>query len=823
MQRITLFVDVILPLAVGDSFTYRVPQQFNHLIKLRCRVIVPFGKNKLYAGLIVKIHEIPPLQYEAKYIEDVIDTEPIITEYQLQFWQWISNYYLCSIGEVMAASLPSGLKLNSETKVLLNPDFKDEQTLNDKEFLIYEALQIKGLLSLTEIAKILNIKNIQPVINQLIKKQAVITEEDVKQRYKPKYETYVTLTEFAANEQNLKKIFNELKTASKQEELLIAYITLSNFYLSGPKAVLKKDLLTRVEGGLSALKVLEKKGIIKTIKQEVGRTLLNHAATDLLCELTEEQNNALKQIQQLFEQQKGVLLWGVTGSGKTEIYFHLIKQCIEQNKQVLFLLPEIALTYQMINRLTKHFGSNVAIYHSRYGANERVEIWNRCLNTQHPHHAKIILGARSALLLPFNNLGLIIVDEEHDQSYKQQDPAPRYNARDMAYILAKQHQAHLLFGSATPCLETIYNAINNKIQLVELNNRYGNIELPEIILVDLKKAKAEKQLHTLFTSELLNQIKTALHNKQQILLFQNRRGFAPYIECADCAEVPMCLNCDISLTYHKNTNNLICHYCGYSTPVPKTCKKCNSTNLKLQGFGTEKVEEELAVFFPEAKIARMDLDSTRNKNAYQQIIADFEEKRIDVLIGTQMITKGLNFDNVSLVGVLNADQLLHYPDFRSLEKAYQLLTQVAGRAGRKKTRGKVIIQTLTPLHPLFQYINKNAWPLINEQLNERKNFFYPPFSRLIQITIKHKNKETLQEASHFLASELRKNFNTPVLGPEFPVISRIFNYFQMQILIKINRKAPINETRKIITNKILELKTNHNYKSCRVVINVDPL
>jgi len=822
MQHTTLFADVIIPLSAGDWFTYRIPNHLNKLVSVGQRVLISFGKNKLYAGIVNAIHQTPPKNYEAKCIEDILDDKPIVTEQQLVLWKWIANYYLCTVGEVMAAAVPTGLKLNSETKLVLNPDFLNDKELSDREYLIYEALQIKGTLSIDEVAKILNIKSVKPIINQLLKKKIIFTEEDIKNRYKPRVESYTTLTNFADNEENLKQIFIALARSPKQEEMLTAYLMLSERYTTKPKPVLKSELLKKTNNSAAAYNALEKKEIFKTEKHRVDRTLYTDGKQELLSKLTNEQQEALAQIQNSFLANTPVLLQGVTGSGKTEIYFYLIEEAIKQKKQVLYLLPEIALTYQIIQRLKNHFNDKIGVYHSRFSENERVEIWNRCLNPDDKNAISIVIGARSTLFLPYHNLGLIIVDEEHDYSFKQHDPAPRYHARDMAFVLAKQFKANLILGSATPSLETLYNAQIKKINTVHLTKRYGDLQLPEVVLVDLKEARIKKTIHSLFTKELLEAIKKSLEAKEQIILFQNRRGFARYLECGVCAEVSLCVNCDVSLTYHKSTNNLRCHYCGYTSPVLKTCKKCGSPNLKLQGFGTEKIEEELAVFFPEARLARMDLDTTRNKNSYQQIITEFEEQKTDILIGTQMVTKGLNFERVSLVGVLNADQLLHFPDFRSFEKAYQILTQVAGRSGRKYLRGKIIIQTANPNHEVFKHINHNPQEFVEDQLFERKSHYYPPYSRLIQITVKHKNKEIASQASYFLADKIKQNNQLLVLGPEFPLLERIMDMYQMQTLLKIDRNLSINISRQIIQASILETKLQAAFKGCRIITNVDP-
>lgn len=823
MTRVTLFVDVIVPLAVGNTFTYRVPNHLNSFVDIGKRALVQFGRNKLYTAIITSVHEKPPINYEAKYIEDVLDEKPIVTEKQIWFWNWLSEYYMCSPGEVMNAALPSGLKLNSETKILLNNDITiDESTLTDKQFLVYEALQVKGTLSITDISKILDIKNVQNYINTLVKKGIVVTEEDVKNKYKPKLETYLSLSEWADDEDNLQEAFEMIKRATKQQEALTAFIMLSERYNNKKNEIKKNELIQKCNISASAINALVEKNIFKISEHEVGRTISQNGLSEKLNTLQNDQINALQKIKTAFSSSKTVYLHGVTGSGKTEVYMHLIEDCIKAGNQVLYLLPEIALTAQIINRLKNHFGNTIGVYHSRFSENERVEIWNRCLKGTNEQKINIIIGARSSVFLPFQNLGLIIVDEEHDQSYKQNDPSPRYQARDMALLLGNLYKANIILGTATPSFETYYNSKEEKYVLVELKNRFANIQLPQVIIVDIKQARMDKQMHSVFSKQLLDEIAASLEKKEQVIIFQNRRGYAQYLECGVCAHVNHCVSCDVSLTYHKKSNQLKCHYCGYSTNVPQICGACGSPNIKLQGFGTEKIEDELAIFFPHAVIARMDLDTTRSKNAYYQLVSDFEDKKIDILVGTQMITKGLDFDNVSLVGVLNADKLFNYPDFRAFEKAYQTLTQVAGRSGRKNKQGKVIIQTSNPNHEVLKYINKNAVDFYNTQLEERRLFNYPPFNRLIEITLKNKKRDLLENCALYFAQNLKSHFGNMILGPEFPIIERMMDYYHMNVLLKINKSLSLSEVKKILQSEILKIKTNPDYKSTYLSIDVDP-
>jgi primosomal protein N' (replication factor Y) len=850
MERLTLFVDVILPLALPQRYTYRVPFDLNEQIEIGKRVVVQLGRRKLYTAIVHSIHQSPPKAYEAKYIETIVDLNPIVNQIQITFWEWMATYYMCTLGEVMNASLPSGLKLSSETKILLNPTYKQqdeaireclERELNDKEFVLVEALLLKEVVSIQEAAEIVGIKTVYPILKLLLEKNILLIEEELKDRFKPKTEIYVRLTQHAANEENLRLIFDKLeKKAFKQLQLLMAFIKLSERYSSTPHEVKKSDLLQDVSLSTTVLNELIKKNILETYLHTIDR-LGSFVSEGKTVQLSEPQQSAEIQILKEFESKEVVLLHGITSSGKTEIYIKLIEEQIKKGKQVLFLLPEIALTTQIINRIRKFFGELVGVYHSKFNENERVEVWNKVLakeankqdltganpsaveQTKLSFKHQIIIGARSALFLPFTNLGLIVVDEEHDTSYKQYDPAPRYNARDAAIVLAKLHRAKTLLGSATPAIETYYNAQQNKFGYVQLNERFGGVQLPEICIADVKEAKKKKLMKSHFTPLLLESIGLALEQKEQVILFQNRRGFAPMLECNSCAWVPQCTQCDVSLTYHKNVNLLKCHYCGYSTQLPKKCEACGSSELFTKGFGTEKIEEELAIFFPEAKIARMDLDTTRSKYAYQHLLQSFEERNIDILVGTQMVTKGLDFDNVSLVGVLNADTMLHFPDFRSFERSYQLMAQVSGRAGRNAKRGKVIIQTYSPGHQVIQTVLDNDWKnFYDAQLHERNKYNYPPFHRLIRLILKHKDVNILNNAAMDLADSLRLKFANRVLGPEFPAVSRVRNYYLKNILIKLDKDISIAKSKQSLAEMLFELKQISEYKSLVILTDVDP-
>jgi primosomal protein N' (replication factor Y) len=828
---VSQFVDVILPLSLPNLYTYRVPFEKSGLLLTGQRVAVQFGKKKLYSALIRRIHQAPPRQYEAKYIHSLLDSKPIVTEFQFQFWEWMASYYMCTIGEVMNAALPSGLKLSSETKIVVNPEFalhrEQEQkisyeALTDKEYLIVEALELREVITLDEAAEILEHSTVYAVIKSLIEKRVILTQEDLHERYKPKMQDFLRLTADYRAETKLKEVLDKLqKKAGKQLDVLMAYLSLSGLHETTESSewVKKSDLIKMVGGSDTIMKALVKKNILELKRVENWR-LLTKSATAAGNQLNKEQDLAFVQIENNFKEKDVVLLHGVTSSGKTEIYIRLIEKVLLQGKQVLYLLPEIALTAQIVNRLRSVFNNQVGVYHSRFNENERVEIWNNVLNGTY----NVILGARSSLFLPFSNLGLIIVDEEHDTSYKQFDPSPRYNARDSAIFLAHIHGANILLGSATPSLETYFNAQAGKYGLVEMKQRYGDVLMPEIKVVDIKDATKRKMMKSHFTPQLLEEIELTLENKEQVILFQNRRGFSPVIECETCAWSPQCKNCDVSLTYHKTGNQLRCHYCGYHIAVPGKCGACGETNLKTKGFGTEKIEEELSVFFPAARIFRMDLDTTRAKNAYQQIISDFEDQKIDILVGTQMVTKGLDFDNVSLVGILNADSSLNFPDFRSFERSYQIMAQVSGRSGRKNKRGKVIIQSHNPGHPIIvDVINNDYLQMYNTELVDRKSFHYPPFYRLIELTLKCKDSDVLNEGANYVATQLRGQFGDRVLGPEFPLVGRVRNEFLKAVMIKIERDASISSVKRKINEDLTNFKLQPSFRKVRVHIDVDPL
>lgn len=829
MERITLFVEVLLPLPIPGTFTYRVPYELNGQIEKWKRVVVQFGKKKIYTAIVINITEKAPDKYSVKYILSIIDQQPIMNRIQFQFWRWISSYYMSEIGEVMNVAIPSALKLASESNVVLNPDFDGNyDILPDKEYLIAEALDIQKKLSVTEIENIVGQKRVIQLLKSLIEKNVILMEEELKERFKPKKETFIRLSKDFQSDEKLQLLFSDLeKKAFRQVEILMAFISLSGFNQNVKNNTIKKSqLLTKVKNGTGAITALVKKGVLESFQSVVSRLEDAQAKDEVKnIKLTEDQQKALEETQTGFDNNQVVLFHGVTSSGKTEIYIKLIEEVIKQGKQVLYLLPEIALTTQIIFRLRKYFGDKVGVYHSKYNEQERVEIWNQVKKDLDSNGKfQIILGPRSALFLPFTNLGLIIVDEEHDYSFKQFDPAPRYHARDAAIYLSGLHKSKTLLGTATPSLESYFNAKTGKYHLVELSKRYGNIQLPEVFVADTKKETMRRTMKSHFSSFLLSHINEALENKEQVILFQNRRGYSLRLECDTCNWMPECKNCDVTLIYHKHSNQLKCHYCGYSRRVPERCDSCGGSHLKMKGFGTEKLEDDLAIFYPDARIKRMDLDTTRSKFAYQNIIHDFENGNIDILVGTQMVTKGLDFDNVSIVGIMSADNMISFPDFRSYERSFQLMAQVSGRAGRKNKRGKVIIQSYNPYQSVIQdVINNDYTSMYSSQLLERRNFKYPPFNRLIHLTLKHKDARTLNEGAREMAIILRAKLGNRVLGPEYPLVAKIKNLYIKRILIKLEKDENLLKNKNQIIGMIDTFRSLPLFKSIRIQLDVDPV
>ncbi len=812
------FVDIILPIPIENLFTYSITQAESTFLKKGMRVSVPFGKSKIYTGIVGHIHNTPPVVYEAKEIHQILDEAPIVNEKQIELWQWISKYYMCTIGEVMRAALPNAFILESETIVSLNKTTViNDADLKDDEFLVYEALSQQSALKIQDVSSILNKKNVLPIIKRLIEKEAVTVEQEVYEKYKPKYVRYVKLHASYTSESALTELLETLSRAPKQREVVFTLFTLS----AKSKKPIKVSDLVEASGGSSAIiKTLIDKAILEEYHIKTDRVEYDGEEQEASKALNDYQEIALQQITESFKTQKTVLLHGVTSSGKTEVYVKLIEEVLKENKQVLYLLPEIALTTQLVSRLQDYFGEQVAVFHSKYSPHERVEVWNNVLNDS--PKARIVLGARSSIFLPFNDLGLIIVDEEHEQSFKQFDPAPRYHARDTAIVLAHIHQGKTLLGSATPSLESYYNAKENKYGLVEINRRYNNVQMPEIELVDIKEKHKKKRMKGHFSDSMIEEVQEALDEGHQVILFQNRRGYSPIVECNTCGHSPQCTNCDVSLTYHQYRNQLRCHYCGYTMAMQVKCLACGVKDLNSKGFGTEQIEAELKTLFPKYNTGRMDLDTTRGKYGYEKIITALEQQEIDILVGTQMLTKGLDFRNVSLVGIMNADNMINFPDFRAHERSFQLMLQVAGRAGRTKKRGKVLIQTYDPYHKIVQQVSTNDYKaMFEEQLQERYNFKYPPFYRLIKITLRHRDYERVDMASEWFAKSLRQVFKANILGPEFPPVSRIRNQYNKNILIKIPQQQSLSKTKEAIHKINTSFNAVKNFRPVRVIINVD--
>ncbi|MCX6280096.1 MAG: primosomal protein N' [Bacteroidetes bacterium] len=831
MERVTLFADVLLLLPISGTFTYRVPYLLNDEVKTGIRVVVQFGSRKIYTALVLRIHETPPQNRLPKYILSALDEEPIVTPVQLRFWDWLAAYYLCHPGEVMNAAFPAALKLASESKIALNPDAPDfPPGLNEKELLLLEALRNRKVIAVSEVAKILDQQKTIPVIKTLIEKGLIISEEEINDPYKPKREEFVRLSStIAGDEDAMRGMFEQLeKRAKKQLEILMTFIRLSQYGFEIPKEVKRRELLIQSKGTSAQLSLLVERGVFEIYSRIVSRLDTGNIEPVLSrSELTPVQEEAFQQIRRTFETKDVVLLHGVTSSGKTELYIKLMQQVINEGKQVLFLLPEIALTTQIVTRLRKYFGNRVGVYHSRFNVHERVDIYKAVLQSANPgsdfQPYDIILGARSAVFLPFSNLGLVVVDEEHDSSFKQMDPAPRYNGRDAAIYLAHLHGAKTLLGSATPSVESYYNVFRGKYGLVELSERYANMLMPQIEVVNIREATQQGMMKSHFSTVLIERLKTALNQGEQAILFQNRRGFSLRLECDTCHWMPTCLNCDVTLVYHKKINQLRCHYCGFVSRVPEKCPECQGLQIKMKGFGTEKVEEDLGLILPGTRITRMDLDTTRSKYALHQIISDFEARKVDILVGTQMVTKGLDFDNVSLVSILNADNMLSYPDFRSAERSFQLMAQVSGRSGRKNKQGKVIIQTRQPAHLVIRQVVANDYAgMFNHELTERKKFGYPPFTRLILLKLKHKDSDLLNNAAGILAKSLRQEFGNSILGPEYPMVSRIMNYYIKHIMFKIEKPAKLAAVKSSMMEIIWKFQQDLTCRSVRIIIDVDP-
>ena len=814
------FVEVILPLPLPKLYTYRINEDEAHFLQMGMRVAVSFGKSKVYTALVHKVHTNEPT-YETKDIEYILDETPIVTPEQITHWQWIADYYMCTLGEVIKSALPSAFLLESETIIEIAEKDLNSNLFSDDEFQVYEALHYKTALKGSEVSKIIPKKKTLKVIKSLVEKGAARISERIFEKYVPKLVKYKRLAEAYQSQEGLQKALELLK-GEKQKKLIMAYFNHINREVLPLKV---ENLLEEAKVSNAVLKSVVEKGILEIYYLQKDR--VSFAGSEILAKktLNNIQNEALYQVQQQFQTKNTVLLQGVTASGKTEIYIELIDQYLKEGKQVLYLLPEIALTIHLINRLKKHFGKNLSVYHSKYNTNERVEVWNNVLNNC--SKAQLVVGVRSSVYLPFKNLGLVVIDEEHDSSYRQFDPTPRLQARDSAIMLANLFKAKTLLGTATPSIESMHNVKVGKYGFVYLSKRYANFLPPIIELIDIKDKQHRKRMNGHFSDILIEEMTNTLSQGKQVLLFQNRRGYAPIVQCMHCGTVPQCPHCDVSLTFHHSSNQLRCHYCGYAIPMPKTCIACGSVDLKTKGFGTEQISKELEILFPQVAIDRMDQDTTNGKYGYEKILAKFEQQETQILVGTQMISKGLDFENIGLVGVMNADALIHSPDYRAYERSFQLLLQVSGRAGRSAQRGKVLIQTYNPQHPVIQQVLQNDFKgMYQNQIEERQSFSYPPFVQMIKITLKHTNFNRTNEGAEWFANALKEAFASKkgieILGPEFPLISRIRNEYMKDVLVKVKpSELSIHHTKEQIKRIETSFQSISNFRAIRVSYLID--
>lgn len=823
MQQV--YAEVILPLPLHSTFTYHIPDILSDRIKVGHRVIVPFGRKKYYTAIVTSISPIKPNGYEVKDITMSLDGYPIVKHPQLKFWEWISEYYLCSIGDVYKAALPAGLKVESETFIELNSDYEepDSDRLNEREAIVCQLLDHSGRMTPAEIERKTGFRNVEAIASHLLEKGAIIISEKLMERYRSRRETYVKLTVPQGNNDAIHSAFDMVKNAKKQETVLLALLELSGFTRkdSPAKEVSRSELLERT--GLTApiITAMAQKGIVEIYKKEINRFKYSGLVNGQLPSLSDAQMQALDEIHRSFSVNDITLLHGVTSSGKTEIYIRLIDYVLQHGNQVLYLVPEIALTTQLTRRLQRVFGNKVMIYHSKFSDNERVDIWKKLLDSNEPC---VVIGARSSVFLPFNHLGLVIVDEEHESSYKQYDPAPRYNARDAATVLASMHGAKTLLGSATPSIETYYKAQTGRYGLITLSERYEGVQLPDIEIIDMNTARKRHTVSGTFSDRTKLLARETLKRGEQVIFFHNRRGFAPLARCKQCGWVPKCEHCDVSLTYHRRFNELVCHYCGKSYQLPTLCPTCREPGIEILGYGTERVEDEVETIFPDTKIARMDLDTTRNKDGYENIIEDFSQRKSQILVGTQMVTKGLDFEGVSLVGVLNADTIINFPDFRSTERAFNMLEQVAGRAGRRNTRGLVAVQTTQPTHHILSFLTSHNYiGFYNNEIEERRNFNYPPFTRLIYIYLKHRDINILTEMAAIYGNKLRELFGTRVFGPEEPLVSRIQSLYIRKIMLKIEVQASMKKVKGILRDTFEQMHQHPRMKGIIIYYDVDPM
>ena len=810
-----MYAEIIIPLALPKNYTWEIPASLEAEIMIGMRVEVMLGANKRYAGIVKQLIAEKPAAFNPKPILSILDEAPIVYPHQLALWEWMAQYYMCTEGEVMQAAVPSHLKISSESVFIFNPDAAlDSQQLSDAEYITSEALQIKKELSLVEVQKILDRKSVYPVINKLIQKGICYIQENMTDKYKAKEENYILLAPTYQNDKAIEALLNEWTRAPKQLALLLSFLHLEKTEGS----VSQKSILAKSGASHAQLKALIDKGILLVEKRKIDRlATTTDAGNKSMHQLSEKQQIAFENIQNSFAQNPVHLLHGITGSGKTQIYVALINEIVKQGQQALYMLPEIALTAQMIRRLKQYFGNSIAIYHSKFNPNERVEIWNKVKSGE----IKIVLGARSALFLPYKNLSLIIIDEEHDSSYKQQEPAPRYQARDTAIYYANQINAKVILGSATPSVESFYNAAQKKYGYTHLTERFNKGALPNIELVDTKKQPTGTAI---LTPVLLAAIKNTIEQNKQVILFQNRRGNAPYLICETCGWIPHCKHCDVTLTYHKQKNLLSCHYCGATYPILTTCQACGKQHFRQKSFGTEQIEEKLNQALPGIIIARMDFDNVKGKNEHDQLIQQFEQRQIDVLVGTQMVVKGLDFENVDLVGIVDADSLLNFNQYRVNERAFQMMEQVSGRAGRKNSNGKVLIQVSQVQHPIVQLVQQHDYlGFYKFEIQNRKQFSYPPFSRLMSLLFKHKDNAIAEEAANHFLHTLTPEIQRTVLGPAQPLVNRVRNKYIWELCVKISTQSgQLQIAKKQLLHYIRLLEVHPRYKTVQIIIDIDP-
>lgn len=817
------FAETLLPLAIPGTYTYRVPEGMR--LSIGMRVLVPFGRKKIFTAIVTSLHDREPKGYDVKEILGTLDDKPILRHPQLEFWQWIADYYLCSMGEVYKAAVPSGLKVESETTISVNPDFEESEPgqLSDRERVILDFTAQRGRIQIAEIAHATGFKTVERNVSHLLDMDALHVSERVIDNYRPKTEACVRLTIAHNDEETLHQFFDQLKRAPKQESLLLAYLDMSRWIQGGDvKEVSKENLLKRAGVSGAVLHEAVKRGMFEIYKKEINRFAELGSVLEEPPTLSDEQQRAYTEIHQSMREHAITLLHGVTSSGKTSVYMHLIADALKLGKQVLYLVPEIALTTQLTRRLRRVFGDKLLIYHSKFSDNERVDIWKKLLDTSEPC---VIIGVRSSVFLPYSNLGLVIVDEEHDSSYKQQDPAPRYNGRNAALVLAQMHGAKTVLGSATPALEVYHLALEGRYGLVKLMTRYGDIKMPDVKVINTIQARKRREMNGLFSNELITECRKALSDGQQVILFQNRRGYSPMVRCKECGWVPKCENCDVSLTYHKHNHSLVCHYCGYTLPLPDLCPACQLPGIEIVGYGTERIEDDIDAVFPGEKISRMDLDTTRSKNSYDRIIDDFSAHRTNILVGTQMVTKGLDFDAVSIVGILNADTMINFPDFRSHERAFDMLEQVSGRAGRAHKQGQVIIQTSNPEHDVIKFVQAHDYEgFYQHELADRQQFGYPPFTKVINIYLKHRDDATVGELAVRYSGLLRQVFGTRVLGPMAPFVARVQNLFIRQVVLKMETAASMAKVKGILRQLYEQmLAADARMKAVKLYYDVDPV